>query len=381
MIAEVICSIAFKSFIYGLCLLGFTWLLKELTMGICSHEESLTGKVILITGGHEGVGLETVVEIAKRGAKIIIGGPKISNVKEIVLTRVPDADVEVMWLDLSSNDRIRHFAKEILARFPKIDVLINNASSITNKSSTLGDGRRSGALSRKGRTKTADGFELIMGENYFGHFLLNHLLLAAVKAAGESSTVTLEQIDEDSEHKDHRDTHLTNLKETNVSRIIVVSSPIALTPWANQIQKNGKIFFDDDSNNPVVQFSKSKLAQLMYVSQLSKILKQGKCNTIVTGVYPGLIPDKCLMQHCLPQKYLTSFEIFKLIFGKTLLQEAQSAIYLSQAKFLKNDDLINGQVFLDCRPVDFLKPSLAKDIAACESLWNKTEEVLGIKAQ
>ena len=115
MIAEVICSIAFKSFIYGLCLLGFTWLLKELTMGICSHEESLKGKVILITGGHEGVGLETVVEIAKRGAKIIIGGPKISNVKEIVLTRVPDADVEVMWLDLSSNDRIRHFAKEILA--------------------------------------------------------------------------------------------------------------------------------------------------------------------------------------------------------------------------------------------------------------------------
>ena len=381
MIAEIICSIVFKSIIYGACLLGITWLLKELTMGICSHEQSLKGKVILITGGHEGVGLETVVEIAKRGAKIIIGGPKISNVKEIVLTRVPNADVEVMWLDLSSNDRIRHFAKEILARFPKIDVLINNASSIANKSSTLGDQRRSGALSRKGRTKTADGFELTMGENYFGHFLLNHLLLGAIKAAGEPSTVKLEQIDEDSELIDHKDTNLTNLKDRNVSRIIVVSSPIALTPWANQIHKNGEIFFDDNSNSPVVQFSKSKLAQLMYVSHLCKVLKQENCNSIVTGVYPGLIPDKWLMQHCLPQKYLAKFEIFKLIFGKNLWQEAQSAIYLSQSKFLKSDDHINGQVFLDCRPVDFLKPSLAKDSAACERLWNKTEKLLGLKTQ
>ena len=381
MIAEIICSIVLKSFIYGACLLGITWLLKELTMGICSHEQSLKGKVILVTGGHEGVGLETVVEIAKRGAKIIIGGPKISNVKEIVLTRVPDADVEVMWLDLSSNDRIRHFAKEILARFPKIDVLINNASSIANKSSTLGDQRRSGALSRKGRTKTADGFELTMGENYFGHFLLNHLLLGAIKAAGEPSTVKSEQIDEDSELIDHKDTNLTNLKDRNVSRIIVVSSPIALTPWANQIHKNGEIFFDDNSNSPVVQFSKSKLAQLMYVSHLSKVLKQENCNTIVTGVYSGLIPDKWLMQHCLPQKYLAKFEIFKLIFGKNLWQEAQSAIYLSQSKFLKSDDHINGQVFLDCRPVVFLKPSLAKDSAACEQLWNKTEKLLGLKTQ
>ena len=379
MIAEVICSIAFESFIYGVCLLGITWLLKELAMGICSHEESLKGKVILITGGHEGVGLETVVELAKRGAKIIIGGPKISNVKEIVLSRIPDGDVEVMWLDLSSNDRIRHFAKEILTRFSKIDVLINNASTITNKSGAFGNGGRSGAFSRKGRTKTADGFELIMGENYFGHFLLNHLLLGAVKAAGEPSTVKLEQIDEDSENITH--TEVNNLQDPHVSRIIVVSSPIALTPWANQIHKNGEIFFDDDSNNPVAQFSKSKLAQLMYVSHLSKILKQENCNTIAMGLYPGLIPDKCLMQHCLPQKYLTKFEIFKLIFGKNLWQEAQSAIYLSQSKFLKSNDRINGQVFLDCRSVDFMKPSLARDSDACERLWNKTEELLGLKTQ
>ena len=118
----------------------------------------------------------------------------------------------------------------------------------------------------------------------------------------------------------------------------------------------------------------------MYVSHLSKILKQENCNTIVTGVYPGLIPDKCLMQY-LPQKYLTKFEIFKLIFGKNIWQEAQSAIYLSQAKFLKSNDIINGQVFLDCRSVDFMKPSLAKDSDACERAWNKTEELLGLKTQ
>merc|ERR1711894_208856 len=102
-------------------------------MGICQCGTSMKGKVILITGGHEGLGLETAVELAKRQGKIIIGCQNVRNVKETVLERVPDADIEVMWLDLSSKDRVQHFAKEIKAKYEKIDVLINNATVLPKK--------------------------------------------------------------------------------------------------------------------------------------------------------------------------------------------------------------------------------------------------------
>ena len=60
---------------------------------------------------------------------------------------------------------------------------------LPKKNGPAGSGRRLAALSKGGRTKTADGFELVMGENYFGHVLLNHLLLDIVKRAGDSRTV------------------------------------------------------------------------------------------------------------------------------------------------------------------------------------------------
>ena len=88
------------------------WVYKELTMGICRCEASMNGKVVLITGGNNGIGFETAVNLAKRGAKLIIGCRTIQNVVNKVHQRVPDATVDVIKLDLSSKSSIYDFAEK-----------------------------------------------------------------------------------------------------------------------------------------------------------------------------------------------------------------------------------------------------------------------------
>ena len=68
----------------------FLWLWKELTMGICRiKDKSLNGKTVLITGGNSGIGFETAVELAKRGAKLIIGCRNVKNVEMRIRSLAP----------------------------------------------------------------------------------------------------------------------------------------------------------------------------------------------------------------------------------------------------------------------------------------------------
>ena len=144
------------------------WLYKELTMGICRNKVSMDGKVILITGGSNGIGFETAVDLAKRGAKLIIGCRKTQGVVQKFQRRVPGAHVDVISLDLSSKSSVRQFSEEVTSKYNAIHVLLNNAGMINSF-----DGPTE-------RRESKDGFELVMATNYLGHCLLNHLLLDLV---------------------------------------------------------------------------------------------------------------------------------------------------------------------------------------------------------
>ena len=149
-------------------ILVISWIWKELTMGICRCKGSMKGKVVLITGGNNGIGFETSLELARRGASLIIGCRNIQNVKSKIQRFVPNANIDVVRLDLSSIGSIQKFVEEVKSRYDLIDVLINNAGLAGNRENK----------------KSEDGFEVVMATNYFGHALLNHLLLDLVKRAG-----------------------------------------------------------------------------------------------------------------------------------------------------------------------------------------------------
>jgi len=137
---------------------------------------TMKGKVALVTGAAGAIGKPMCVELAKRGARLVMAGraPQIHAAADEVRAASGSATVEVLELDLASLDSIRSAADDFKRRFSQLHVLINNA-----------------AVFSKQRRTTADGFELVMGTNHLGHFLLTNLLLDTIKASAPARVVMM----------------------------------------------------------------------------------------------------------------------------------------------------------------------------------------------
>ena len=171
--------------------------------------EDVTDKIAVVTGANTGIGFHTAKILAKANAKVILAcrskerGEKA--VEEIEKERGrrrrrreeeeegdDDDDAsssftsrnrcEFMALDLSDAESIDAFAKEFKKRFKRLDILVNNAG--LNMSAGY-----------EGPKVTKQGYEMCMGTNYFGHFMLTSLLLPALqKGKGTSRVVALSSV-------------------------------------------------------------------------------------------------------------------------------------------------------------------------------------------
>jgi NAD(P)-dependent dehydrogenase (short-subunit alcohol dehydrogenase family) len=140
----------------------------------------LHGQVIVITGGNSGIGKEAAVALASMGATVIItarnqakGQAALADVRQ----RSGSSTVELMDLDLADFASIRAFAAELLERFDRLDVLVNNAGGIISD-----------------QLHTAQGFEMTFGVNHLGHFLLTELLLDRLVQSAPSRVITVASI-------------------------------------------------------------------------------------------------------------------------------------------------------------------------------------------
>src|SRR5450631_2047707 len=89
-----------------------------------------TGRVAVVTGANGGLGLETARALAGAGAHVVMAVRNQEKAAEAVADirrDVPEASLEVVPLDLSSQDSIRSAAEQILAAHQQIDILVNNA--------------------------------------------------------------------------------------------------------------------------------------------------------------------------------------------------------------------------------------------------------------
>ena len=102
---------------------------------------------------------------------------KAEKARQEILNAVPDADVAVRILDLSSLDSVRQFATAIENEFPVIDTLINNAGVMPMH-----------------QEHTQDGFEMQFGVNYLGHFLLTHLLLPILSKSPDARIIHMSSL-------------------------------------------------------------------------------------------------------------------------------------------------------------------------------------------
>jgi NAD(P)-dependent dehydrogenase (short-subunit alcohol dehydrogenase family) len=137
----------------------------------------LRGKVILVTGGSSGLGQETARALAAKGARVILTArdvPKGEAVAAGIRSATGNANVELEAVELGSLESIRAFARRVLARHDRLDVLVNNAGVMACPPA-----------------KTADGFELQLGTNHVGHFLLTCLLVPALRRGAPSRIVSV----------------------------------------------------------------------------------------------------------------------------------------------------------------------------------------------
>ncbi len=136
----------------------------------------MQGKTVLVTGAAGSIGKPMCVELAKRGASVIMGGrgQKIKDAAAEVEKLSGSDKVEVLDLDLSSLKSVRQAADNYKQRYKKLDVLMTNA-----------------AVFSKNRKTTVDGFEQSFGVNHLGHFLLTNLLTDTLKSTSGSRVIVM----------------------------------------------------------------------------------------------------------------------------------------------------------------------------------------------
>lgn len=198
----------------------------------------LSGRVILVTGANTGVGFEAAKVFAGRGARVLLGcrdaAKGVDAVARIAAVH-PEAEAEVVELDLADLTSVRR-AAEVVAREPRLDVLVNNAGVMYVP-----------------KTLTADGFELQFGVNHLGHFALTGLLLPTIEATPDSRIVT--------------------------------------TASSGHRFGDGDLFWDDinadDGYHTRKRYYASKLANLLFTYELDRRLRAKGSPTIAVAVHPG----------------------------------------------------------------------------------------------
>ena len=224
-------------------------------------EKSLTGLVAIVTGANSGCGLETSRQLAKQGASVILA---CRNTQ-----RGEDAAKDVGGtflapLDLASLQSIRDFVKAFEAKYDRLDILVNNAGIMACPYG-----------------KTKDGFEMQIGCNHLGHFLLMRLLTPLLVKTAE--------------------------KTGKPSRFVALSSVAA----SESTMGNGvpEIDFDDlmwesREYSEGKAYGQSKLANYLHALGASRKIPADKL--VSTSVHPGWVYSP-LDQHIVGKMLGTGF--------------------------------------------------------------------------
>jgi dehydrogenase/reductase SDR family protein 12 len=128
-----------------------------------AEEQSMGGKVVLVTGGTSGLGLAAAEGFARLGATIWLPArseQRGERASAQIVARSPGSDVRVGLCDLSDLESVRRFAELLGGETGRLDVLVNNAGALASE-----------------RTLSVDGIELTFATNVVGPFLLTNLLV------------------------------------------------------------------------------------------------------------------------------------------------------------------------------------------------------------
>ena len=137
----------------------------------------MSGKICIVTGANSGIGKETALGLAQMGARVVMvcrNAEKGKAALEEIRRESGSSQVDLLIADMSSQASVRALAEQIQQKYPRLDVLVNNA----------GGAAPAGTLS-------ADGIEMTLATNHLGAALLTLLLLDLLKASAPSRIINV----------------------------------------------------------------------------------------------------------------------------------------------------------------------------------------------
>jgi len=270
-------------------------------------------KILLITGGTDGIGKAAAHSLALQGARLLLHGrdaEKGARAVAEIKARSQNPAVEFLQADFSSLADVRRLAAEVVEKVPRVDVLVNNAGGIFVK-----------------RAESKEGYEMTFAVNHLAPFLLTRLLMKTVSA-----------------------------------RIVTTAS---------DAHRGRAIAFDDlhatRKYSPMGAYGMSKLANVLFTRALAKRL-QGTAVT-ATCLHPGFVRTSFGRNNDVSPLLKVVFGMVSR-FARTPEKGAETLVYLASSPQVQD---ASGGYYFDCK---LTAPSpAAQDDEAAERLWKLSEKL------
>jgi retinol dehydrogenase-14 len=282
---------------------------------------SMAGRTVLITGGTGGIGRATAVGLASLGARVGITGRDRVRAEAAAAAIAKEAGnpaVDVFVADLSSQAEVRRMAAEVLASYPRLDVLVNNVGGFWSH-----------------RHLTADGLERTFALNHLAPFLLTSLLLERLRSSAPARIVTV----------------------------------------ASAAQGMGNVDFDDLMGERTYSgqraYNQSKLANVMFTYELARRLDG--TGVTATVVHPGMTNTAFSAED--PSRLFAPLVAVMRPFMRTPAKGAETPIYLASSPEASG---ITGKYFADRAAKESNKASY--DRATTGRLWDVSADLVGLGA-
>ncbi|XP_013115305.2 retinol dehydrogenase 12 [Stomoxys calcitrans] len=299
------------------------YLLRRLVEGpIYRKPNRIDGKVVIVTGCNTGIGKETAMELARRGARLYMAcrdAARCEAARLEIIEKTQNTNIFNRTLDLSSLSSVRQFAERFKAEESKLDILVNNAGVMATP-----------------RKLTADGFEQQMGINHLGHFLLTNLLV------------------------DH-------LKSAAPSRVVVLSSAAYIFGRINQQD----LMSEKNYSKFMGAYAQSKLSNILFTRKLAENLKDSKVT--VNCAHPGIVRTELMRYNSCPKTWNVIKTIIN-VFIRSPKAGAQTPIFLALDPKL---ECVSGGFYYNMLRFPVLPK--AKDAEMADWLWQESEKLVGLK--
>jgi NAD(P)-dependent dehydrogenase (short-subunit alcohol dehydrogenase family) len=142
-----------------------------------ANNSNIHRPLCLVTGANTGIGFEIARELARKRSRVVLAcrdQVKGEDARNTIASETRNPDIELLIVDLASQQSIRSAAREISRNHDALDVLVNNAGTSSSK-----------------RRESPDGIELTFATNVLGYHLLTAQLLDLLRRAPAARVVNV----------------------------------------------------------------------------------------------------------------------------------------------------------------------------------------------